>query len=166
MENCSMLHMPLSTFRDWINALKRTAISRTEIFLWHLDFQSHIFTLGITMVLPFVNTAQAICKNIIPHFLCLPVCNIIPTSIMLFPSFSYHTQGSQVCVIPGYTYYLLFWFSVLCVQNGFWFFFAYNHVIASVVVPKQFAYITLYILYITYVIHITLLGVIFFLFLF
>lgn len=109
------------------------------------------------MVLPFVNTTQAICKNIIPHFLCLPVYNIIPTSIMLFPSFSYHTQGSQVCVIPGYTYYLLFWFSVLCVQNASDSC-TFNHVIASVVVPKQFAYITLYILYITYVIHITLLS--------
>lgn len=148
--------MPLSTFRDWMNALKRAAISRTEIFLWHLgSIQSHIFTLGITMILTFVNTTQAICKSIIPHFLCLLVCNIIPTSIMLFPSFSYHTQGSQVCVIPGYTYSLLFWFSVLCVQNGFWLFFAYKHVIASVVVPKH----------LHTEIHITLLEIIFLLFL-
>lgn len=138
MENWSTFHTPLSTFRDWMNALKRAAVSRTEIFLWHLDsIQSHIFTLGITMILPFVNTTQAICKNIIPHFLCLPVCNIIPTSIMLFPSFSYHTQGSQVCVIPGYTYSLLFCFSVLRVQNGFWLFFAYKHVIATAAVPKH-----------------------------
>lgn len=99
VENCLCLRWPSEhseTERKPLNVLR---CQELRYFLRHFNsIQSHVITLGTVMTLPLINKTQIICKNIIlPPFLCLPGCAVIPTSITSFPSFSYHIQGSQAC---------------------------------------------------------------------